>query len=627
MPIEYLPNFAETLSQIKPFVEQVFAKKAADISAQKLGEIYHSIQKSFIAKKNNDLFLSSMWEKVSRVKTIDLNDAPVLLKDIYVPMKFNSQNRLFTDLDLLDVIKSVNRIIVQGSAGLGKTFFMKYAVIKSIEDKSEKIPLFIEARRFNFTSNTTLFKYMFAEFKGPIKDFSEDDFSLLLEKGMVSLFIDGFDELSFEKRPIVEAEIERLSNTYKNTAIIISSRPDDSFIGWSNFSVFDAQYFEIDQIRKLIETLPFQQSFKDRFIAFVESQKFAKYKNLLGTPLLTSAMMHTYKKIGQIPSDLHDYYEYSFETLYHFHDASKSQYSRSSRTKMNASQFKKCFSAFCAASYKFEQISIPIRDAEEYASVALRHVGSNDGPIDFINDLISNVCMLQRDGNYYTYSHRSFQEYFTAKFFLSLPDHEMKIAFENSCLRVHDDTIRLCYAIDKSAVQRNFILPAIKDIILEFKSKQKIDDFFGLFLEYDFLFFLIDRGFKGRTVQLKPYVSFHRQVNGQKNLISAKIFLVESFLNDGIPTFARFFKSFEQADLVFIHSELRNARKGFRNRVFHVAFSEKIKQIQSIANLFFKKEKEFSDSIVDFLNFFSQKKKEIEKELKETRHLSRNSFF
>ena len=47
-------------------------------------------------------------------------------------------------------------------------------------------------------------------------------------------------------------------------------------------------------------------------------------------------------------------------------------------------------------------------------------------PDNFIFDLENAVCLMHKDGLEYVFSHRSFQEYFSAIFLKELPDHQMQ---------------------------------------------------------------------------------------------------------------------------------------------------------------------------------------------------------
>ena len=138
-------------------------------------------------------------------------------------------------------------------------------------------------------------------------------------------------------------------------------------------------------------------------------------------------MLLTFDDYAEIPEKLHLFYSNAFETLYSKHDATKAGYRREMRSSLSYDSFRKVFAYFCFVTYyqsKYEMTH------EELLSF-LKKVSKSINTVDFdgenyILDLVNSICVLYKEGVSYKFTHRSFQEYFTAIFLRDLSDQSMK---------------------------------------------------------------------------------------------------------------------------------------------------------------------------------------------------------
>lgn len=139
----------------------------------------------------------------------------------YVDVKWRNRdkNSILTAKDIQNITS--NRVVkILGNPGIGKTEALKncrYLACKNYEPGS-RIPVFVELKRLGDDS---------------IKDavskqlgISGDDTENALEQGSVSLFLDGYNEITdLKKRSNVAAEISAyLSDSYPDLFIVISDR-------------------------------------------------------------------------------------------------------------------------------------------------------------------------------------------------------------------------------------------------------------------------------------------------------------------------------------------------------------------------------------------------------------------
>lgn len=135
------------------------------------------------------------------VKTINDFEESKSLYDFFVKPHIEKTNKNErSPVDSLNDIRSFRQILIQGIVGQGKSILMRHLAIQELL-VNKKIPLFFELRYLDETQNLDqLLKKIFNEWMGIqhpkiIKH--------ALDSGDVTLFFDGFDELSNSIMPKV----------------------------------------------------------------------------------------------------------------------------------------------------------------------------------------------------------------------------------------------------------------------------------------------------------------------------------------------------------------------------------------------------------------------------------------
>jgi hypothetical protein len=138
--------------------------------------------------------------------------------------------------------------------------------------------------------------------------------------------------------------------------------------------------------------------------------------------------------------------------------------------------FKKVLSAFCALSYAERKYAFDNANATSYISKAVKLSGITTSEKDFLNDLLENICIMQRDGLNIAFTHRSFQEYFTALFLVDFSGSRkfeliQKIAFSNQ----RDDVIPMVFDINKGMLEEAWLIPALTSLFEQYDPAPKND--------------------------------------------------------------------------------------------------------------------------------------------------------
>ena len=367
-------------------------------------------------RKGFEDYLGKQLARASTVKTIISSNAPIPLKDIYVNLLLASGRKAFRDEDFLEGVKVYRSVIFTATAGAGKSMLMRYLYIRFLEGQSERLPIFIELRDLNQHPNVKLITFIKDRVADYIDGFSEQQLKYAIEGGKVVLFLDGFDEIDHDIRKDRERELNQIAARYDNLWMFVSSRPAEGFANWEKFHVFDVQPFTKKQVEALLSKIPYDEEIKRLFNSKLAEGLYETHKEFLTNPLLTIMMLVTLEQFAEVPAKIHLFYEYAFEALFGRHDVTKGGFQRKRHTSLALDDFKRLFSYFCMITYIKKSISF---SADAVLGYIHQSIASSQIVVDkslFRSDLTESTCMLVLDGLDYTFSHRSFQEYFAAYF-------------------------------------------------------------------------------------------------------------------------------------------------------------------------------------------------------------------
>lgn len=412
-------------------------------------------------------YLERSYERYTKIKTLLYRDRPVDLKAHYVPMNFLLGEEDICGSDIFENFRENKKNIVVGTAGSGKSVLLRRIFIDLIENKKGYVPILIELRLLTTPEkNYSIFSFVHKTLSDLDEGFTEEQLHFAFKKGKIALFLDGFDEIDFDKKEEYEREILDISNKYSCSVLVVCSRPDECFSSWDEFHTFHAQPLNKEQSVDLISRIEYDETIKKKFMTELIEGLYEKHNDFLSNPLLLTMMLLTYEQLAEIPEKVHIFYEQAFDTLYHKHDALKSLYKRKTFSGLPIDDFKKIFSAFCIITYSDRKISFSYQKIIAYLEKAINIEGFKVNAKQFFNDLIKSVCIIQKDGIIYTFSHRSFQEYFAAYFISQSQSIDTGKVLDNIVIKhFRDNVINMLFGLNMEKVETKWIIPRLKEII------------------------------------------------------------------------------------------------------------------------------------------------------------------
>lgn len=458
-------------------LEPTFA--VAPLVVKPINDLYDFIKDKITQKfderaiKKVQSTLTERIESVQKVKTIYKGDSAINLKEFYYPtkIKFNSELKQISSIG--DIPTSRN-IVLQGTAGQGKSVFMRFMTSQEIR-KQNRIPVFFELR--NLLKDESLEHALISTLGKWLFEIDSHAFKILAESGKLVLFLDGFDEISSEYVKSVIRELEHWTEQYPDLQIIISSRPESGIESSNFFEVIPLQpYGKDDQlglIRKLIED-------DENFLQVKNALEASSMdiQNLLKTPLIVTLFVMTYRAKQIIPESMSDFYEDIFQVLMHRHDKTKPGFTRELKSSLNEKQLQEVFETFCFLSKKENLLSFKRQKFIDLLKLSLEKSNHlNQDPTKVLNDITKCLCLIIQDGIEYSFIHKSIQEFFVANFIKNLPESLSEKMYQNLSF-THDDykvELKFLELIDRYRYYKFLFVPEMTMALKEYGITQKLN--------------------------------------------------------------------------------------------------------------------------------------------------------
>ncbi|MFG6592504.1 NACHT domain-containing protein [Sulfitobacter sp. 1A12157] len=403
--------------------------------------------------------------RCSTIKTLNARDVSQNLQDIYVSLRFDCLGTQYSDQEVLETILAGRRIILRGKGGSGKSMFMRWLFLSLMKSNDNRIPILIELRKFDSTKASNNLLDLCRKTLYDDGNLSESVFTQLCKDGKFIFLFDGFDEVPREQRTYVETEILELSERYPDCGVAVSGRDNDHFFSWAGFSTCDLCSLSYVEVQQVIERAYFESSLKENFLKILSQDFFDLYGELLSTPLLSIMLAMTYGQNGSLPTNLNEFYNRAFHTLVMWHDASKDGYSRD--LSISPEKFRAVFRIFCLMTYLDNKFEFDDSYFVEHIGKAKSHVVNLSGMSDLLDistadlrrDFHEGTNLIVREGFYYFFIHRSFQEFFAAECATSLSDSNFRSVLSNFCERHTDSTLSMCYEMQQDRFIWDFLEP------------------------------------------------------------------------------------------------------------------------------------------------------------------------
>ncbi|MEZ2685162.1 NACHT domain-containing NTPase [Proteus vulgaris] len=385
-----------------------------------------------------------------RMRTLHQREHDILLDDIYFPLTIkNVTNNDEVIIDGDCIIPNPRILNIVGIAGQGKSTILRKLFQNEIK-LNNRIPFFLELRRIEQGTILDFFK-LTLESLGIDINRPHNHVELLLQSGKIILMLDGFDEVKANSRLEMLSQIKELYIRY-NCPVIVTSRPETEICRETSINNLIVKELDEESQLGILKVLSNQTEFNE--LSSIISDNL-QLKETLKTPILINLLYVCYPYWDELPSNVVEFYNKLYITLYLKHDRMKS-WARERKSSLNTDDSLWCFSALCYFSMKDEVFEFDTISLIKYAKKALNAANINTKECEsFVDDIINITCLIQQDGlDRYVFLHKSIQEYHAAYTISNLPK-DIKIQFYDSITEnlssddKFDNMLTFLYYIDK----------------------------------------------------------------------------------------------------------------------------------------------------------------------------------
>lgn len=353
-----------------------------------------------------------------------------------------------------DYFRRKTNVIVQGRPGSGKTTFLQHIFIKCNEGKlpflANLVPVFIRLRDFiNDVKDNSVGAYSHTPLLGCIRQqlrrCSEDEIERLFEQGRMLILLDGLDEVPGEDSKAIVRQVEKLVRDYDQNRLILSCRTQAQEYRFNNFAEVEVADFDKEQVKEFAQRWfiasaqnPEQEAHcEEKAQLFIEQFKLPEnhqIRDLAVTPILLSLTCWVFRDQNRFYSKPAELYEKGLKLLLKEWDESKLISRDEVYRKLSVPQKEELLSYVAAV--KFEQRQYVLFDQDEiqgYIADYLRNLPNTQDAMNHVSTREKSEAVLksieaqhgllvERASRIYSFSHLTFQEYFTVKWFVEGAD-------------------------------------------------------------------------------------------------------------------------------------------------------------------------------------------------------------
>ena len=325
----------------------------------------------------------------------------------------------------LDAVEEFQKLVVWGKPGAGKTTFMKYLAMSCLGDRfhGELVPIFVQLRFYAaIKGEPSLQEYIWDEFEK--RDVAGDVVKRLLKEGRTLILLDGLDEVKKEDDRRVKQDIDQFSRDWLKNRFAITCRIAAREYQFEKFTEVEVADFDDGQIETFVNNW-FRERDESKAERLLERLKGNKpVKELAKSPLLLTLLCLVFGERNDFPPKRSELYKEGLEVLMKKWDA-KRNIEREIIYKHLSPQNKEdmlgqiAFNTFVNGEYFFRQEDLQ-RQIKDYIC-NLPEASADPDALLLDSEVVLKAIehhhglLVERARNIYSFSHLTFQEYFTAR--------------------------------------------------------------------------------------------------------------------------------------------------------------------------------------------------------------------
>ncbi|MEP0857948.1 NACHT domain-containing NTPase [Trichocoleus sp. DQ-U1] len=399
---------------------------------------------------------SSIQERCGKMRVLDM-EQPVGLGDIYTDVnileKVTGRRRLgiaellqicepenFDRFGLSKVEKRVpglkaveqhQKLMVLGKPGAGKTTFLKYLAIQCIVGKfqAQRVPIFITLKQFAENKEQPELGGFIIQQLAKDK-VAESQISELLNSGRALVLLDGLDEVGEEDISRVLKQLKEFSEHYHQNPFVITCRIAAREYTFEQFAEVEVADFDDQQIADFSNKW-FQIKDLKKAKKFIQKLQKDKPIRELGTnPLLLTLLCLVFEESADFPSNRSQLYKEGLDILLKKWDAKRNIEREQVYKKLSLQRKEDLLSQIALTTFEEGNYFFKQQEVEKHIVNYIRNIPNASTDLEELQldseAVLKSIeaqhgLLVERAKSIYSFSHLTFQEYFTAKEIVESP--------------------------------------------------------------------------------------------------------------------------------------------------------------------------------------------------------------
>lgn len=351
----------------------------------------------------------------------------------------------------IDAVKNYSKLMVLGKPGSGKTTFLQNIALQSIKAtlQPERIPIFIKLKNFvedweaETETNKTNYLRNYIDQQICNSSVTVQQVELLLNEGRFLILLDGLDEVGEKDSKAIIKQIRQLSEYYYKNQFIVTCRIAAQQYKFTGFTDIEIADFNLKQIQSfvnkwfsnVVNNSQEQSEIKaNQFIQKLQLHKNKPIRELAVTPILLNLTCLVFEGKGDFPTKRADIYKQGLDILLIRWDKSRGINRDEIYQNLSLPHKLKLLSQIAAITFEkgdyfFEETTI-----QKYIVDYLQTLpcASKDPQVLQLESeaVLKSIeaqhgLLVERARGIYSFSHLTFQEYLTAKHYITNSDPEI----------------------------------------------------------------------------------------------------------------------------------------------------------------------------------------------------------
>ena len=338
-------------------------------------------------------------------------------------------------------LKAVNKhpkLMVWGKPGAGKTTFLKYLAMQCLVGKwqAQLVPLFITLKEFaEKEGKPDLFTYVAQQYNSILAELGNRKQRIkstkkylhqVIENGKTLILLDGLDEVREEDSHRIIDQIQGFTRRYYGNRFVITCRIAAREYTFQGFTEVEVADFNTEQIK----------SFSSKWFQYSDPIKAKRFmgkllrnkpiQELATNPLLLTLLCLVFGETGDFPPNHSELYEEGTDILLKKWDAKRNIERDQVYRKLSIRRKEDLLSQVAYRSFEDKEYFLKKRKLAKYISDYIRNLPDAqtdpevllvDGEAVLESIEAQHGLVVARAKNIYSFSHLTFQEYFTARYF------------------------------------------------------------------------------------------------------------------------------------------------------------------------------------------------------------------